>query len=278
MIPLFLFILLLGMNKMDFLMMKKRKFLILLVCLVTLATIVQPAWAQSENALTLSLSKDFGYSGFGNDIQGTFSMKAKGPDDLTRVVFMIDGQPVGEVTSPPFRLRFDTGSYSLGKHTLSAIGYTSNGQELHSNTLTKEFVAASVGGQTSLKIILPVFGLIVIVALISFLIPAMLGRGKTKRLPLGAPRSYSPIGGTICPKCGRPFAMHVWGLNALVGKFDRCPYCGKWSLVKYVSADKLKEAEAAELKMAQGTLSNIPEASEEEKLRKDLENSRYQDL
>jgi hypothetical protein len=265
-------------NKMRNVVMTKRKLLILLIYLAALAICARPAWAQTENPLTLSLSKDFGYSGFGGDIQGAFSMKVKGPDDLARVVFLIDGQPVGEVASPPFRLRFDTGSYSLGKHTLNAIGYTSGGQELLSNVLTKEFVAASVGGQTSMKIILPVFALIAVVALISYLVPALLGRGKTKRLPLGASRSYSPIGGTICPKCGRPFAMHVWGLNVLVGKYDRCPYCGKWSVVRFVSANQLREAEATELKLAGEAALNIPEASEEEKLHKDLENSRYQDL
>jgi hypothetical protein len=205
-------------------------------------------------------------------------MKVKGPDNLVRVVFLIDDQPIGEVASPPFRLRFDTGSFSLGKHTLSAIGYSSDGQELLSNTLTREFVEASVGGQNTLKIILPVFALIAVAALVAYLVPALLGRNKTKRLPLGAPRSYAPIGGTICPKCGRPFAMHIWGLNALVGKFDRCPYCGKWSLVRQASPDQLREAEAAELKQAEGAEAIIPESSEAEKMRKDLESSRYQDL
>jgi hypothetical protein len=63
----------------------------------------------------------------------------------------------------------------------------------------------------------------------------------------------------------------------VIGKFDRCPYCGKWSLVRRASQAQLQEAEAAELREA-GEGITLPEASPEEKLRKDMENSRYQDL
>jgi DNA-directed RNA polymerase subunit RPC12/RpoP len=114
------------------------------------------------------------------------------------------------------------------------------------------------------------------VALISFLIPTVFRRGKTTSLPPGAPRNYGIIGGTICPKCGRPFGMHIWGLNMLVGKLDRCPYCGKWSLVRYVGREALREAEAAELE-APKEAPSIPSAGEEENLKKELDNSRYID-
>jgi len=263
---------------MDFEIMKKRYFLSILILLSALVMWVGPVLAQSEMPLTLSLSKDFGYSGFAGDIQGAFSMKVKGPDNLARVVFLIDGQPIGEVSSAPFRLRFDTGSYSLGKHTLSAIGYTSGEQELHSNELIKEFVPASTGASTVGKILLPLLAVIAAAALVSYLIPALLGRGKTKKLAPGAPRTYAPLGGTICPKCGRPFAIHIYGFNVLVGKYDRCPYCGKWSIVRHVSLDQLREAEAAELEQAEEAEMILPETSPEEKMRKDLEESRYQNL
>ena len=57
--------------------------------------IALPALAQEET-LTLSLSRDWGYGGFGGDIQGTFSFHAKGPADLARVEFYIDDQIIGE--------------------------------------------------------------------------------------------------------------------------------------------------------------------------------------
>jgi hypothetical protein len=263
---------------MDCFVMKKNKFYSLIILLAALAISGLPVLAQSESPLTLSLSKDFGYSGFAGDIQGVFSMKVKGPEDLTRVVFFIDGQSIGEVTSPPFRLQFDTGSYSLGKHTLGAIGYTSAGQELQSNELVREFVPASTGASTVSKILLPILAVVAVAALVSYLMPALFTRGKTRNLAPGAPRNYAPLGGTICPKCGRPFAIHIWGLNVVVGKYDRCPYCGKWSIVRHASPDQLRAAEAAEIEQAGTTEQVLPETSPEEKLRKDLDNSRYQNL
>jgi len=63
----------------------------------------------------------------------------------------------------------------------------------------------------------------------------------------------------------------------LVGKYDRCPYCGKWSLVRHASIETLRAAEAAELAEARGTVEFSTETQEEE-LRKQLDDSRYRDL
>ena len=258
-------------------MSKKKIFATFIsVCLLTVFTL--PALAQDQTGLTLSLRKDFGYGSFPpGKIQGAFTMKASGPANLARVVFMIDGKLIGEVAAPPFNLKFDTSQYELGQHTLSALGFTTDGREIPSNQLTREFVSASEGPADVGKILLPILGIVAVVALISYLIPAMLGRGKRASLPAGAPRSYSPLGGGICPKCRRPFGLHAYGLNLIVGKYDRCPYCGKWSLVRHANPAQLREAEAAELKEAEEGAAH-PEISQEEKLRKDLENSRYQDL
>jgi hypothetical protein len=149
-------------------------------------------------------------------------MRASGPDDLVRVVFFIDDQVVGEITEPPFRLRFSTDDFPVGIHRMSAVGYSSSGQEYRSNQIQAEFVTAQQGWQQALKFILPLLGFIAIAALISLLFPMLVSRGKTTSLPPGAARNYSIFGGTICPKCQRPFGMHLYGLNLLVGKFDRC--------------------------------------------------------
>jgi len=256
-----------------------KKLIWMITCLAFLVALAQPALAQTDSTLSISLSKDFGYSSLtGGQIQGTFSVRAQGPQDLVRVVFYLDGQPLGEVTEAPYRLRFDTSSYPDGKHTLSAIGFTSSGQEIRSNDQVREFVPASQGFEGAMEIILPLLGVIVLAALLAIGIPALFSRGKTKNLPLGTARNYAPLGGTICPKCGRPFAVHIWGLNLLVGKLDRCPYCGKWSMVVRYSPAQLREAELAEMEDAGENSAGIPKTSEEEKLQKDLENSRYQDL
>ncbi len=102
------------------------------------------------------------------------------------------------------------------------------------------------------------------------------GRRRTS-LPLGVPRQYSWLGGAICPKCGRPFSLHWWALNAsLAGKLDRCEYCGKWSLVRRASREQLAAAEAAELAQAQPE-TPVAEPNAKEKLKRQLDESRYVD-
>ena len=254
----------------------KRRIFILLTALLVLSFGSFPALAQDDEELTISLKRDFGFA-LGSEIQGTFTIRASGPPDLNRVIFLIDSQPLGEVTEPPFQIRFNTGSYEFDNHTLNAIGYTQDGRELHSQLLLVEFVSPDRGWQTALKIVLPLIVVILGAVLLSAVFPLLFGRPKHKDLPLGAPRSYGLVGGTICPKCGRPFGMHLYGLNMILGKWDRCPHCGRWSLVRRASPQELAAAEAAELEMgAESSLSST--LSEEEKLRKSLEDSRFQDL
>ncbi len=118
---------------------------ILFVTLLVAFLMVSPALAQSNSALVLRLSRDFGFSSGTGQIQGTFTIHVTGPANLTRVDFLIDGQQIGAVTRAPFNLQFTTSSFSLGSHTISAVGYTSDGQELHSPVVTAEFVSAEYG-------------------------------------------------------------------------------------------------------------------------------------
>ena len=249
-------------------------FLAFLLTGLSLSTVA----AQESAQLTLKLSRNFGYSGFGADIQGTFTLKASGPEDLRRVTFLIDGATLGEASQPPFQVQFNTGNYSLGVHTLSAVGYTASGQELQSNTIRAKFVTPGEGWSAALKIIIPVFVVILGAALLSAVIPWLTGRGKTSQVLLGTPRNYGMLGGAVCPKCGRPFSRHWWGLNMLTGKLDRCPHCGKWSVVRRATPAELSAAEAAELAAAKAEQAETPGLSEEERLRQELEDSRYQDL
>lgn len=236
-----------------------------------------PVAAQSSEELNLNLSRDFGYSSGTGKIQGTFSMRVSGPENLSRVEFLIDGEIMYETDSTPFRYQFQTGDYPTGVHVLSARGYTSDGNVLSSNERRVEFVTSQESWQQVLKIIVPLFGVIFIVSAASILIPVLTGKGKKESVPLGSPRSYGALGGAICPKCGRPFSIHIYGLNLVIGKLDRCPHCRRWSFVNRASPQELRNAELAELK-------EIPEVdqdyedSEETRLRKELDESKYQDI
>lgn len=256
--------------------MKKVSYLLLIFCILTLVT-VNHASAQSAGELQLGLSRDFGYGGFGNDIQGLFSMKIKSPpDNLTRVVFLIDITSIGEDTQPPFSLQFNTDSYSLGTHTLSAIGYTTDGKEINSNKIQAQFVPAGAATQVLGKILVPILGLLVLIAVISVGLPLLLSKGKLASLPLGSPRNYGIGGGVVCPKCGRPFPLRLWWVNLGFSKIDRCPYCGKWSFMRPRALADLRAAEAAEPAQVQPA-TTVRGETDAEKLKRELDDSRFLD-
>ncbi len=256
--------------------MKRTLILILIILLVSSMT-VGTVKAQSGEQLQLGNSRINGYGGIGIDIQGVFALKIINPPaDLERVEFYLDKTVMGEVKNPPFNLTYNTDSYPLGLHTLRAIGYTTTGNEILSNDIQVNFVPASEGTKVLLKIIIPVLGLILLLVIVSVGVPLLSSRDKPVSLPLGAERHYGVGGGAICPKCGRPFQLKLWWINLGLHKIDRCPYCGKWSLVRPKSIDQLRAAEGAELKGAQPEIGSI-NGSESDKLKKELDDSRYQD-
>jgi hypothetical protein len=230
--------------------------------------------AQSEDALQISLRRDFGYGGFG-EIQGLFTISAKGPADLQRVTFLLDGESMGEITQAPFKLQFHTNSYAPGMHTLSAVGIAAGGVELGSNEIRTEFVTATEANQGMGRVLLPVVGLLVVVVIAVGLATLLTSR-RHRNVPLGQPRHYGFSGGAICPKCSRPFPLSLLGFNLGFAKLTPCPHCGKWVRVRPRPIDELRAAEEAELARAEGRPS-VAEMSEEEAQRKALEDSRYQD-
>jgi hypothetical protein len=254
----------------------KHLMRIWLACGVILA-LAATAWAQ-EDELHLSLNKQFGFA-LGGQIQGTFKLTAQGPADLTSVTFKLDDEAggvgptvLGEATEAPFALTFNTDQYPHGRYALSAVGQTAGGRTVQSNVLHVEFVSAETGWQAAGKVIIPILILVGAMMLLATLGPLALERlGVRSRRPAGALRDYGLSGGAICPKCGRPFGLHWWAPNLIRSKFDRCPHCGQWSVVGRASREALAAAEAAE----EAAAPEAPELSPEEKLRRQIEESRY---
>ena len=236
---------------------------------------VQSVFAQDTNELSLRLSRDFGYASGTGKIQGTFSMRVSGPDNLKRVEFFVDEQKIGEVSQSPFNFRFSTDNFSLGNHRLVAIGYTDDGKELRANEIRAEFVSASAGMEAAGDILIPILVILGVVMLFSF-VTSLSSSRKLKHLPPGTPRQYGVAGGAICPKCQRPFSRSFLSPNMLFGKLERCPFCGKWSILPARSMSDLRAAEQAEIEDAQ--LGVAPKLDEEEKLKQELERSRFNDL
>jgi hypothetical protein len=229
-----------------------------------------------EDQFQIRMKRNWGYSSGTGKIQGTFTIQASGSDDLSRVLFYLDDQVLGETNAPPYELRFVTDDFPLGSHRIYAVGKTASGEELVSNTVQVEFVSADQGWQAAGNIIVPLVVVILGAVGLAIVVPLVFTRGKKEQLPPGAPRSYGYYGGAICPKCSRPFSRHIYGLNLGLHKYDRCPYCGKWSLVRRASKEELETAEFAEITAAQEGIFQ-PKSSEEDALRKNLEDSRFED-
>jgi hypothetical protein len=230
-----------------------------------------------QEQLQIQLTRNWGFSSGTGKIQGTFSIRTTGPGDLRQVSFYLDEQNIGEVNEPPFTLQFVTDDYPAGIHEIRALGFTDNGAELTSNIIRVEFVPAGEGWQSAMNIIIPIAVIVLVAVGLAVGVPFIFTRGRVESLPPGTPRNYGAHGGAICPKCGRPFSRHIYGLNLGTHKFDRCPYCGKWSLVRRASSEALAAAEAAELESAQAGVFE-PRLTEEEQQKRDLEESRYEDL
>ena len=250
----------------------RRSLVVTLCVLFSIGASAIPAWAQDQ--LTLTVRRDWGY-GNGSQIQGHFSMEAVGPKNLTAVVFKIDEAVVAEVTRPPFKVQFVTDDYPPGWHNLIAVGQTSDGRTLTSAPRRFEFVSGAEAWAGAQRIIVSVLGAVtVVMAIVLTLQFAATRTGSKKRLPLGAPRRYGIAGGTICPKCQRPFALRWWSFNVGFRKFDRCEHCGQWSLVRRISRDQLADAEAAEPRLARPD-TPTRELNAEEKLKRQLDESRF---
>jgi hypothetical protein len=119
---------------------------------------------------------------------------------------------------------------------------------------------------------------LVVVVTAAAVVGPLISARRRGTVPLGEPRKYGFNGGAICPKCQRPFPLPLFaGLNiGPWGKFMACPHCGKWGAMRPRPIEQLRAAEQAELAMVgQGAL-HIEE-SEEEKLRKELEDSKFHD-
>jgi len=257
--------------------MKHRFWMLLTIALLLAVWLIIPAAAQEDQPqLILSLRRDFGYGGAG-EIEGSFSLIASGPDNLQRVVFLMDGEPMGETTAAPWQIRFHTSSFPPGSRRMSAIGYTAGGSELPSNVLQTRFLTSEQAGAATTRLIVTLLGGIGALMLVSFLITSYLSRGKRRTgVAAGAPRSYGLAGGAVCSRCGRPFARHIWAPNMVLGKLERCPHCGKVAIVRAASPAELAAAEAAELKAASPAKEAAP-ASPQDQLQRDIDNSRYLD-
>lgn len=240
----------------------KRSVVVLLAVLA--ATIMAPV-AIAQSQLVLSINRDFGYGGFDNKIEGLFSLDAESPEDLSRVDFFIDEGLIASREQAPFRIQFSTNNYSPGEHHIYAIGFTNSGDELRSNEIIRVFITKEDSRNAVMGIIIPTLAIIVVLMILSLVIQTLLGR-KEK---VG---EYGILGGTVCPRCGLPFSLMILGFNWVGGKLQRCPHCGKWSVVRRANVGDLAAAEA---RYRGDDATQVSTESDELKVKRQIDDSRY---
>jgi hypothetical protein len=230
---------------------------------------------RSEDMLKIRLSRNFGYSSGYGRIQGLFTIKASGPLELAQVFFYLDNVLLGEDNQAPFSCRFDTGDYSLGAHTIVALGYTSDGYQLESNHLQMIFVNPDEGWQAARDIMLPILAFVFGIIVLSIVL-TIFSANNNQPVPPGTKRKYGISGGTICCRCQRPFELRWYMPNLFVGKLARCPFCGKWDVLAHLPLPELRQAEIDELQIGSET-NGRRQANEMERFEKELDESRYLD-
>ena len=133
----------------------------------------------------------------------------------------------------------------------------------------------AAGSAASMILPLVVIGLVV-VALVARNV--LVRPAKPTPLGAGEHRNYGSAGGAVCRSCGLPFARNFLDLNLLSGKLTRCPHCGKVAILPAATPDQLYAAEDLERRTLGGTIPATAPAplSEDEKLRRRIENSKYE--
>ena len=237
------------------------------IAVLLLCAIPAVALAQDEE-LSLRLTRDFGY-GAGAQIQGKFSLRVDGPDNVVKVDFIIDGETVHTATEPPYRYQFNTNEYAPGMHTMTAIGYKADGTPVHGAEFVRQFLSDDQAKSSTMKLIVPVLVIVGIATLLGALGPVLIRRGKEFK-----PGSYGTAGGAVCPRCTFPYARSIMAPNLVVGKLSRCPHCGKWAVVTAASQAALA---AAEVRLAADNQGEVKQDSETEKLRQRMDESRFED-
>jgi len=250
-----------------------QTFLGIILALTLLFASVSPALAQ--DGYRVNVNKEFGFAN-GSQIRGDFSISLIGDEtNISTVTFLIDGQELAIVTQAPFKTKFKTQAYPDGEHQLNASITFKDGTTQTVEERRFMFLSAEEESGVMTDILFPLLAVVLGLMVFGIVAQFLAGRGKPAGGPEpGTARSYGMAGGSICPRCKRPTPRHVFGLNMVVGKLDRCENCGKWSIMRAYPIDSLRAAEAAEIKAEQGE-GLATEKSEEEKLRELLDESRY---
>lgn len=251
-----------------------KKACLIILTLLVLGLLFQPVYAQ-EGDYRLHLRRDFGY-GSGSNIRGTFTASLVGDETrVDTVTFLIDGIVMAVVDRAPFKHQFHTDDYGFGLHRLTAKVRFADGSAQTTSALQYNFVSPGEEREQVTIVLVGIGGAILITLALVALVQMLMMRNKPHSSGAnGGPRNYGLLGATICPKCGRPYPRHIWGMNLVVGRLDRCNHCGKWAMTVRATPQALQLAEALEDEASPDAVEGLGHPNEDQKI---LEDTRYVD-
>lgn len=253
----------------------KRKLFIFLIVIAILGSVSTSLVRAQDEDYRVHVRKEFGYN-WGADIQGRFSIRLLGDEtQVAQVRFFIDDTLLATVSSAPYRFQFRTDDFADGVHHLFAEVQLKDGRNITTSALSYNFLDSQDANQDVGRILLYIGGALLGTLLIMGLVQGVILKSRdTSPHQPGEARQYGLLGGTICPKCGRPFPRHIWGMNLVVGRLDRCENCGKWVMTVRATPSALKAAEEAEWRAYQAEQA---QAINPPDLDQDLDDTRYFD-
>lgn len=242
--------------------MKKTQLLIGLMLVLALVFVFSEVQAQTESAWVLRLTRNFGY-GAGSDIQGNMTLHLDGDlSSVVKVIFYMDDKVMAEVSQEPFRLAFTTDDYEPGVHKMRAEVTSEDGTVTPAGPIVYNFLSAGESGKKITNILVAVIGISLGSMAVSWLISS---RQK------GSTTTGGMHGIAVCNRCGKSFSRSFFGMNLVVGKFERCPHCGKWQLTRRASPLEIEWAN-------EDARSEQAEVAVEKPKKDDLDESKFIDM
>lgn len=243
--------------------MKTIRFLMGLLLILAVIFVVSEAQAQTETPWVLRLTRNFGY-GSGSDIQGNMTLSLTGDlSSIVKVVYFMDDQPMAELTQEPFKQPFTTDDYQPGVHKMRAEVSTADGNVTPVGPIVYNFLSAGESGEKTTSLLFTVIGISVAAMGVSWFISS---RQKGGTVATGGMHGLA-----VCKQCGKTFARSFFGMNMVVGKFERCPHCGKWQITRRASPMEIDWAN-------EQTRPKEPVEIVEKPKKDDLDESRFVDM
>jgi len=242
--------------------MKNRRLWLGILLITLLGLSFNSVFAQDSSQFGLRLRRDWGY-GAGADIQGRVTLSLTGETgQLSKVIFYMDDAVMAELSEAPFSFSFSTDGYPSGLRRMSATVFSSDGSSQDVAPITYNFLSKDAANSATTKVLVLVIGVILVSLAVSVFISS---RNK------GSETANGGINGlAVCQRCGKTFVRSILGLNVVVGKFERCPHCGKWQLTRRAGPLEIENADSR----TKPETASQPEAKAE---KDELEDSKFID-